>query len=333
MDSIIFSVDDRKEVFNRIKRTYAKWARFENSLVFGELDVTKFSDGELDAKYKTSVRDKRVYILSTPSDSDAIMGLNLSIDAAKRAGAKEVIILLTYFAYGRSDRKGASRGAIGGKVFAEMLENRGADMVVTLDLHADQIQGFFKIPVVQLDGRNLFAPILENIIKDQEKFVLVAPDAGATKRVKKYRDLLRELYDIDLPFVIIDKTRPRANEVEGMVLIGEVDGKEAIIIDDIIDTGGTLVKGVNLLLDNGATGVSGMITHGVLSGPAFDRLVESKIKTLITTDSLPTIASMNKIQRVTCANIFAKAIYGYENGHSFSYLMNDYTNDSTKLFK
>jgi len=333
MDSIIFSVDDRKEVFNRIKRTYSKWARFENNLKFGDLNVSKFSDGELDAQYKDSVRDKRVYILSTPSDSDAIMGLNLSIDAAKRAGAKEVIVLLTYFAYGRSDRKGASRGAIGGKVFAEMLENRGADMIVTLDLHADQIQGFFKIPVVQLDGRNLFAPVLESIIKDQEKYVLIAPDAGATKRVKKYRDLLRELYNIDLPYAIIDKTRPRANEIEGMVLIGDVDGKEAIIIDDIIDTFGTGSKGIELLYEKGASGVSMVATHGVLSGPAIDRIKKSKVKQLITTDSLPTVESMNKIQRVTCANIFAKAIYSYENGHSFSFLMDDYTNDNIKLFK
>lgn len=333
MKSIIFSVDDGKRVLNRIKTTYASWAKFENNLEFGKLDVTKFSDGELDAQFRDSVRDKRVYLLSTPNDSDAIMGLNLSIDAAKRAGAKEVIILLTYFAYGRSDRKGASRGAIGGKVFAEMLENRGADMVVTLDLHADQIQGFFKIPVVQLDGRDLFAPILQNIITDQEKYVLIAPDAGATKRVKKYRDLLRELYDIDLPFAIIDKTRPRANEIEGMVLIGDVNGKHAIIIDDIIDTGGTLVKGVDLLIENGALSVSGMITHGVLSGKALSRLTDSKLSKLITTDSLPSVDSNTKIQRVTCANIFAKAIYSYENGHSFSFLMKDFSNDSLKLFR
>jgi len=327
MDSIIFGINGNEKLLKQFKSTYDKWAKFDNQLTFGKIKESKFSDNEIGVELQNSVRNKRVYLLSTPNDSDGVLEINLAIDACKRSGSKEIIILLTYFPYSRADKITANvREALGAKMFAEMLENRGADIVVTLDLHADQIQGFFKIPVVRLEGRHLFAPTIKQIIeKNPTDFVLVAPDAGATKRIKKYGDLLRELYDMDLPFVILDKTRPKANVVSEMVLIGDVKDKDLIIIDDLIDTAGTLTAGIDELKKQGARSVSGFITHGVLSGPAHERILTSKIDKLFISDSLPLKLKNSKIKAVTCANIFAKAVYSYENNHSFHYLTKDYT--------
>jgi ribose-phosphate pyrophosphokinase len=222
----------------------------------------------------------------------------LAIDAAKRAGAAEIIPILPYFPYARQDKKDQVRGPIGAKVMAEMLEQRGATQIITFDLHADQIQGFFNIPVVHMEGKYLFDRYVydvcvrgDSVRPDNVNVVLCAPDAGAAKRVKHFRDQVRERWQIDLPMVMIDKTRPRANEVGEMVLIGDVKGKSVIIIDDMCDTGGTLVKAASELLKEGAESVRAIVTHGVLSGPALSRIWDAKqdgvLSDFVCSDSLP----------------------------------------------
>ena len=200
----------------------------------------------------------------------------LYIDAAKRAAAKEIIPIVPYFPYARQDKKDQTRGPIGAKVVAEMIENRGATSIITFDLHADQIQGFFNIPVTHMEGKFLFDTKINQLyFESGGNLVLCSPDAGGTKRVKGVRDRLRDKYDMDIPMVMIDKTRTKANEVDEMVLIGDVRGKDIVIVDDMADTCGTLIKASQNLLEKGAKSVRSIVTHGVLSGPALDRLYEA----------------------------------------------------------
>jgi len=217
----------------------------------------------------------------------------LIIDAAKRAAATEIIPIITYMPYCRSDKKDQTRGAIGAKVMGEMIENRGATHIITFDLHADQIQGFFNIPVIHMEGKFLFDRYIIELHKDGcgDNIVLCAPDAGAAKRVKGYRDQIKDRWDIDLSIVMVDKTRKKANEIDSVVIIGDVSGKDIIIIDDMCDTGGTLVKAATELKLSGAKSVRSIVTHGVLSGPALQRIYDAKedgiIEDFVCSDSLP----------------------------------------------
>lgn len=297
MKSIIFSVDGREDIVKGILNAMRDLPAQDVPLI-GKLHPQKFSDGEVCVDFESSVRGKRVYLISSPNDSDKIMQLNFAIDAAKRAAAKEIIPIIPYFPYARQDKKDQTRGPIGGKVFAEMLENRGATQIITFDLHADQIQGFFNIPVTHMEGKYLFDRYLYDTWRENEfdksnecSIVLCAPDAGAAKRVKHFRDQNKERWGIDFPIVMIDKTRKEANKVDSMVIIGDVENKHVIIIDDMCDTGGTLIKAATELKDAGACSVRAIVTHGVLSGPALERIWDAKYEKVldefVCSDSLP----------------------------------------------
>lgn len=252
----------------------------------GTVRIQKFSDNEVCIDFLSSVRGKRVYILSSPNSSDEIMKLNLAIDAAKRGAASEIIPILPYFPYARQDKKDQSRGPIGAKVVAEMLEQRGSTSVITFDLHADQIQGFFNIPVTHIEGKNVFDDyIATNLIGGAT--VLCGPDAGSGKRVKRMQKQIQSHYNVNLNYVMMDKTRTEANKVDEMVIIGDVKGKNVIILDDLIDTAGTLCMAASVLKNAGAIEVNAVISHGVLSGPALERIGKSDLNSLIISNSLP----------------------------------------------
>ena len=259
----------------------------DEEMTLGQLRTQKFSDGELCVDFIDSVRGKRVYILASPNNSDEIMKLNLAIDAAKRGAAKEIIPILPYFPYARQDKKDQSRGPIGAKIIAEMLEHRGATSVITFDLHADQIQGFFNIPLTHIEGKNVFDSHIAEITKFFEgETVLCGPDAGSGKRVKRMKDQLSKRHGVNLNYVMLDKTRSKANVIDEMVIIGDVKDKHIIILDDMVDTAGTLCKAADVLKNAGAKSVRAIISHGVLSGPAMERIGESKLESLIISDSL-----------------------------------------------
>jgi ribose-phosphate pyrophosphokinase len=325
MNSIIFDLDGRNDLINNI-------VSICDNLQLGELVTESFSDGEVSSYFITSVRGKRVYILSSPNSSDKIMKLMLILDAAKRGGATEIIPIIPYMPYCRSDKKDQPRGPIGAKVMAEMIENRGTTSVITFDLHADQIQGFFNIPVIHMEGKYLFDRYIFELYRDYcgDNIVLCAPDAGAGKRVKGYRDQLKSRWEIDLPMVYIDKTRAKANVIDTMTIIGEVRAKDVIIIDDMCDTAGTLCKAAEELKGAGAKSVRAITTHGVLSGPALKRIHESIsngiMDRFICSDSLPITGGVTLedkyyetsdfITQITTAKQICKAIIATEEHRS-----------------
>lgn len=284
MESLIFALDGRSALLNDILVEANKW-NMELNTESGSLRNQKFSDGELCVDFTDSVRGKRVYLLTSPNISDEIIKLTLAIDAAKRAGAKEIIPILPYFPYARQDKKDQSRGPIGAKVMAEIIENCGATSVITFDLHADQIQGFFNIPVTHIEGKNVFDTYIASIAN--ENTILCGPDAGSGKRVKRMKDQLAKHHDIQLNYVMLDKTRRQANVIDEMVIIGDVKGKDVIILDDMVDTAGTLCKAAEVLIEAGAKSVRAIISHGVLSGNAFVNIGGSKLTELVVSDSLP----------------------------------------------
>jgi len=282
--SLLFCLDGREDLAKDIIASANKFSK-TNQTEMGYLRNQKFSDGELCVDFTDSVRGKRVYLLSSPNTSDEILKLVLAIDAAKRASASEIIPILPYFPYARQDKKDQSRGPIGAKVMAEMIEQRGATSVITFDLHADQIQGFFNIPVTHLEGKTVFDKYISIIAN--ENTILCGPDAGSGKRVKRMKDQLSKYHELNLNYVMLDKTRKQANVIDEMVIIGDVKGKDVIILDDMVDTAGTLCKAAEVILEAGAKSVRAIIAHGVLSGPAFERIGESVLTELIISDSLP----------------------------------------------
>lgn len=287
MESKIFALtkEDNNKV-NEIKNLLP-------DIIVGELNREKFSDGEICLDYKTSVRNNRVYIVGTLNNSDNIIAMNLAIDAAKRASASEIIPVIPYFPYARQDKKDQVRGPIGAKVMAKTFEVLGATNIIVFDLHADQIQGFFEIPITHMEGKHLFGNELVTYIKsvcneDLSNIVLCSPDAGGTKRVKHFRDKLNHLLGANLPFVMIDKTRERANVVGEMLVVGDVKDKHVIVIDDMCDTGGTLCKGANKLKEDGALSVMAVVTHGIFSGDAKATIGRAEgLDRILTSDSLP----------------------------------------------
>ncbi len=284
-NSILFSLNDRSELVSSIIDNSNTLVDDEMNFTYlGKLRQQKFSDGELCVDFIDSVRGKRVYLLSSPNTSDEIMKLNLAIDAAKRGAAKEIIPILPYFPYARQDKKDQSRGPIGAKIIAEMLEQRGATSIITFDLHADQIQGFFNIPVTHIEGKNVFDKYIKTIITPST--ILCGPDAGSGKRVKRMKDQLQKRFGISLNYVMLDKTRKEANVIDEMIIIGDVTGKDVIILDDMVDTGGTLSKAADVIKASGANSVRAIISHGVLSGSALEHIGESSLIELIISDSL-----------------------------------------------
>lgn len=300
MKSILFSLDGRKDLAESIIAQANQWS-IDNQVTLGDLNKQKFSDGELCVDFTDSVRGKRVYILCSPNTSDEIMKIMLTIDAAKRAAAKEIIPILPYFPYARQDKKDQSRGPIGAKVIATMLESVGVTSVITFDLHADQIQGFFEIPVTHLEGKNVFADhINKNITSDT---ILCGPDAGSGKRVKRMKEKLAKHYGVFLNYVMLDKTRKSANVIDEMVIIGDVKGKDVIILDDMVDTFGSADKAIDALINNGAKSVKMIASHGILSGQAYERLGDSKLSELIISDSLMLVDPLE-----VCVNNFSEEI-------------------------
>jgi len=313
MESYLFPLDGREEFALSIVKKINEYG-FSEKTELGKIAHQTFSDGELCVEYLNSVRGKRVYLLSTPCNSNELLKLIFAINAAKINGAKEIIPIIPYMPYARQDRKSASRSGISAKTVATMIEKSGATTLITFDLHALQIEGFFDIPIIHIEGKDVFSEYLSK--NTNENTILASPDAGGVKRVKKIRDNINNLYSINLNYVTMDKTRTKANEVDHMIVIGDVTGKDVIIIDDIIDTFGTADKAINLLLEHNAKSVSMVVSRGVLSGPAIERINKSKITTLVVSDSLHTSAHSN-IKTISVVSQISKAILSINMGRSY----------------
>jgi len=313
-DAIIFNLNDTNDLVESIQKEMTKKRHW---IDMGSTHIQNFSDGETCVNFNTSMRGKRVFLLSSPTNANKIMQLNLAIDACKRASASEIIPILPYFPYSRQDKKDQYRGPIGAKVIAEMIENRGATSLITFDIHANQIEGFFNIPVNHLSGKYLFYKYVTRMYNEfKGNLVLCSPDAGGVKRVKKLRDLMVKKHNgIKLQYVTIDKTRTNPNQLGEMNLIGDVEGKHVLMVDDMCDTGGTLIKGVDALYEAGAIGVSALVTHGVMSGPAYERIADSNINLFICSDTINQSGkTMNKkLVVVSTAKELANAIIGINN--------------------
>jgi ribose-phosphate pyrophosphokinase len=267
----------------------------------GKSSVTEFSDGEFQPCYDESVRGCMVFIVqSTNPPAENLFELLLMIDAAKRASAYKVIAVIPYYGFARQDRKDRPRVSIGSKLSADLLSAAGVDRVITMDLHADQIQGFFNVPVDHLFGSAIFAPYIEKLAL--ENLTISAPDMGGSKRANAYaRHLQSEM-------VLCYKLRKKPNVVEEMSIIGEVEGRNVVIIDDMVDTAGTLVLAAQMMTDRGAKSIRALATHPVLSGNAIERIDKSPILELVVTDSMPFSNTSPKIRVLSIADIFAKTI-------------------------
>jgi ribose-phosphate pyrophosphokinase len=279
----------------------------------GNVTIQRFSDGEMQPSFDESVRGCNVFLVqSTFTPSDNIMELLLMIDAAKRASAKQIIVVSPYFGYARQDRKFKPRVSIGAKLFANILTAAGAHRVVTMDLHAGQIQGFFDIPVDHLDASGVFIPYLKSLGLDN--LCIASPDMGGSPRARHYAQIL----GADL--VVIDKHRERANEVASMRVIGNVSGRNVVLVDDLIDTAGTLTKAGGLIMEEGASSVRAICTHPILSGKAYDTINNSVLDELAVTDTIPLTKDSSKIRVLSVAPMFAKAILKVHNFESISSL-------------
>lgn len=287
-------------------RPLAKAIAAKLNTELGAMEVSRFSNGEISVHFEETVRGRDLFLIQSTSEpcNDYLMELLIMIDAAKRASAGRITAVLPYFGYARQDRKARSREPITAKLVADLLTTAGADRVLTMDLHAAQIQGFFNIPVDNLLG----GPVLYDYVKASGKvdkdFVVVSPDVGSVSRARKVATRL------DVPMAIIDKRRPRANVMEVMNIIGDVKGKKCLMVDDMIDTAGTIVQGAQALKENGAKEIIACATHAVLSGPAVERLKNSAITELVFLDTIP-IPEEKKLpfmEIVSVAGIFAAAI-------------------------
>lgn len=264
-------------------------------------ETKKFSDGEMQVIINESVRGAYVFfIASTFGPSDNLMELLLMIDSAKRASAGYVTAVIPYFGYARQDRKDKPRVPISAKLVANLLEAAGADRIMTMDLHADQIQGFFDKPVDHLKSEAIFIPYLEK--QDLSNVIFASPDVGGVKRARSYA----QFFGRDL--VICDKERRKANEVQAITVIGDVDGADIILVDDIVDTAGTLCKAAEALIEKGAKSVHVLCTHPVLSGNAYENIEKSMISKIVTTDTIPLKKESSKIEVLSCSKLFARAI-------------------------
>jgi ribose-phosphate pyrophosphokinase len=273
----------------------------------GQVNIQRFSDGEIGVEFQESIRGRTVFLVqSTFSPTDNMMELLLMIDAAKRASAYKVVAVVPYYGYARQDRKDRPRVAIGSKLVANMLTAAGADRIVTMDLHAPQIQGYFDIPVDHLDSSAIFIPYIESL--ELENLTFAAPDVGSANRIRE----VATFFEVEM--VICDKHRKRANEIASMVLIGDVTGRDVVLIDDICDTGGTLCKSAALMKEKGARSVRALCTHPVLSGKAYENIQNSVLEELVVCDTIPVKPGCDKIKVLSVDNLFATALKNaYEN--------------------
>ncbi|NPA68029.1 MAG: ribose-phosphate pyrophosphokinase [Chlorobi bacterium] len=292
-DIKIFSGQATKYLARKITENYG--------IELGKSVITKFSDGEYQPGYEETVRGNFVFIIqSTFQPTDNLFELLLMIDAARRASAYKVVAVIPYFGFARQDRKDRPRVAIGAKLIADILTAAGVDRIITMDLHADQIQGFFNVPVDHLFASAVFIPYIKSLKLDN--IAIASPDTGGTKRANAYAKFL------GAPMVIGYKSREKANIVNDIRIIGDVKGKNVILVDDIIDTAGTIVKAADVLLENGALSVRAVITHPVLSGNAYEKIQNSNLEQLIVSDTIPLKQESNKITVLSVAPLFAKVI-------------------------
>lgn len=283
----------------------------EYNTTLGNVITTYFSDGEFQPAFEESVRGRRVFIIgSTFPNSDNLMEMLLMLDAAKRASARHITAVMPYFGWARQDRKDKPRVAIGAKLVANLLQTAGATRIMTMDLHADQIQGFFEKPVDHLFASTIFLPYIKSL--NLENLTIASPDMGGSKRAYAYSNHL--LSDV----VICYKQRKVANVIGHMELIGEVEGKNVILVDDMIDTGGTLAHAANLMMERGAQSVRAVCTHALLSGNAYEKIENSALTELIVSDTIPLKKNISKIKVVSCAPLFADVMHKVQDNTSIS---------------
>lgn len=295
----IFSGNSTRYLAEKIAKAYG--------VTLGHVNVIRFSDGEIQVSFEESVRGNTVFLIqSTFPPAENLMELLLMIDAAKRASAKEIIAVVPYFGYARQDRKDQPRVAIGAKLVADMLHVAGATRVMTMDLHADQIQGFFNIPVDHLYASTIFMPYIQSL--NLPKLTMAAPDMGGSKRANAYAKHLK------CEIVICYKQRTKANVVDHITAIGEIEGRDIMLVDDLVDTGGTLCKAADMMMERGASSVRAICTHPLLSGKAYENIENSKITEMIVTDTIPLKQESSKLKVVTVAELFARVI---RNVHSY----------------
>ncbi|MDN3491887.1 ribose-phosphate pyrophosphokinase [Winogradskyella bathintestinalis] len=277
----------------------------------GNVITSTYSDGEFQPSYEESIRGARVFIIgSTHPGPKNLMEMLLMIDAAKRASARHITAVMPYFGWARQDRKDKPRVPIAAKLVAKMLEAAGATRIITMDLHADQIQGFFEKPVDHLFASTIFLPYLKSLNLDN--LTIASPDMGGSKRAYAYSKALKS--DV----VICYKQRAKANVISHMELIGDVTGKNVVLVDDMVDTAGTLTKAADLMMERGALSVRAICTHPILSGSAYERLENSKLEELIVTNSIPLKQESKKLKVLSCANLFAEVMHHVHHNESIS---------------
>lgn len=277
----------------------------------GKLVITHFADGEFSVSYEESIRGHDVFLVqSTFPNSDNLMELLLMIDAAKRASAKSIIAVIPYFGWARQDRKDKPRVSIGAKLVADMLSVAGINRLITMDLHADQEQGFFDVPVDHLYASSVMLPYIESL--NLKNIVIAAPDVGGSKRANTYSKYLQ------CPLVLCNKTRARPNEVGDITIIGNVKDADVILIDDMVDTAGTITKAANLMKEHGAASVRAIASHCIMSGPASERVQDSALEEIVFTDSIPYSTRCAKVKQISIAAILAETIRRVENNESIS---------------
>lgn len=267
----------------------------------GNLVITHFADGEFAVSYEESIRGRDVFLVqSTFPNSDNLMELLLMIDAAKRASARSIVAVIPYFGWARQDRKDKPRVSIGAKLVADLLSVAGIDRLITMDLHADQEQGFFDVPVDHLYASAIFLPYIASL--NLPNLCIASPDVGGSKRASNYAKYF------DCPMVMCNKSRKKANEIDSMQVIGDVKGMDVILIDDIVDTAGSITKAADLLLEHGANSVRAIASHCVMSDPASERIMNSSLVEMVFTDSIPFTKDCPKLKQLTVAGLFAETI-------------------------
>lgn len=279
----------------------------------GRMNVERFADGEFSVSYEESIRGSQVFLIqSTYPSSDNLMELLLMIDAAKRASARSIVAVIPYFGWARQDRKDKPRVSIGAKLIANMLSAAGINRLITMDLHADQIQGFFDVPVDHLYASAIFTNYIRGL--DKENLVIATPDVGGTKRASSYAKYF------GIPMVICYKLRKKANEISEMQIIGDVKGMDVLLVDDIVDTAGTITKAADLMKASGANSVRAIASHAVMSDPASERVEQSALTEILFTDSIPYSKKCEKVTILSVADVFADSIRRVCNNESISTL-------------